>query len=46
MAVTSIDCMHMYEDVSVLCAIKLDDKASGVNLQGRTSSEAAVKACS
>ena len=37
MAATSVDCMYMYEGVWALCAIKLDDKASGVNLQGRTS---------
>ena len=29
--------MHMYEGVWVLCAVKLDDKASGVNLRGRFS---------
>ena len=50
MAATSVDCMYMY-DVWALCAVKLDDKASGVNLRGRTSSnrtrvdEVAVKAC-
>ena len=27
----------MYEGVWVLCAVKLDDKASAVNLRGRTS---------
>ena len=29
--------MHIYEVVWFLCAVKLDDKASGVNLRGRTS---------
>ena len=32
MAAMSVNCMHMYEGVWVLCAVKLDDKASGVNL--------------
>ena len=31
------DCMYMYEGVWDLCAVKLDDKASGVNLRVRTS---------
>ena len=33
----SVNCMYMYEAVWVLCAVKLDDKTSGVNLRGRTS---------
>ena len=37
MAATSVDCMYMCEGVSALCAVKLNDKASGVNLWGRTS---------
>ena len=37
MAATSIDCMNIYEGVWALCAVKLDDKASGLNLWGRTS---------
>ena len=36
-AVTSVDCMCIYEGVCVLCAVKLDDKASAVNLRGRPS---------
>ena len=37
MAATSVDCMFLYEGVWVLRAVKLDDKAFGVNLRGRTS---------
>ena len=33
----SFDCIHMYEGVWVLCAVRLDDKASGVHLRGRSS---------
>ena len=29
--------MHMYEDVWVLCAVKPEDKASGINVLDRTS---------
>ena len=29
--------MHMYEDLCVLCAVKLEDKASRINLRDRTS---------
>ena len=29
--------MHMYEDVCVLCAVKLEDKASRINIRDRTS---------
>ena len=29
--------MHMYEDVCVLCAVKLEDKASRINVRDRTS---------
>ena len=29
--------MHMYEDVCVLCAVKLEDKASRINIRYRTS---------
>ena len=36
MAASSVDCMYMYQGVWVVCAVKLDDKASGVNLRGRT----------
>ena len=32
-----VDSMHMYEVAWVLCAVKLDNKASGVNLWGCTS---------
>ena len=29
--------MHMYEVFCVLCAVKLDDKASRINVRGRSS---------
>ena len=29
--------MHMYEDVCVLCAVKIEDKASRINVRYRTS---------
>ena len=29
--------MHMYEDVCVLCAAKLEDKASRINVRDHTS---------
>ena len=32
-----VDCIHMYQVVWVLCPIKLDIEASGVNLLGHTS---------
>ena len=32
-----VDGMHMHEVVCVLCAVNLDDKASRVNVRGRTS---------
>ena len=52
MAATSHGKMHMYELFCVLCAAKLDDKASRINVRGRSSfpvwnwvKEAAAKAC-
>ena len=29
--------MHMYKDVCVLCAVKLEDKAPRINVRDRTS---------
>lgn len=44
--------MHMYEVFCVLCAVKLDDKASRINVRGRSSftietelKKVAAKAC-
>ena len=37
MVATSVDFMYMYEGVWVFCAVKLNDKASGVNLRSHTS---------